>query len=40
MKRYRIRPGSIADYTKMFGEGLLFFGSLLSIYFFMYIASI
>lgn len=35
-KKYRVRPGSIADYTIMIGQGFLFLAMMGSIYFFMY----
>lgn len=30
-KKYRIREGSIADYARMFGIGLLFWGALFAM---------
>lgn len=31
MKRYRVREGSIADYARVFGIGLLLWGAILAL---------
>ena len=30
-KKYRIREGSVADYARIFGIGMLFWGALLAM---------
>ena len=31
MKKYKVREGSIADYARIFGVGIIFWGILLAV---------